>query len=1147
MPDASLAPSQAASPTIEEDSASRQAALDPGRSFIVQAPAGSGKTELLIQRVLVLLARVEEPEQIVAITFTRKAAAEMRQRVLHALAGMNEAPPEPPHKRLTYELAREVAARDAERRWHLGENPARLRMLTFDALCREITLRRPLLARLGGAPDVTDDAAVLYRDAARATLAEVERSGAAGEAMSRLLLHLDGDGARAEGLIVRMLARRDQWLRHLPAPQWRPDGTGSLRAALEAALRDLVRDGLRDLCMRWGQQQRAELEALIGYAAAQRADRDAVLARWEGLRLDPEAGDSGALADALEGWRAAAALLLTGDGAWRKPRGITERQGFPAPGSATTAGEKARRAEMKARIGALLDALTNDEPLRESLFRVSELPYFHYPEPQWDVLDALLTLLPVSLRHLRDAFAARREMDFGEVTASAARVLEQHVGAGDSAGGSDPMRHLLVDEFQDTSHGQHKLIEALTAGWRDGDGHSLFLVGDPMQSIYRFREAEVGLFLHARLHGIGALRLVPLRLTVNHRAQRALVDWINAALPHALPAEESVERAAVPFTPACAAPRAAGGPRPQVHPAADRNDGAEAEQVARIARQASAQGSVAVLVRSRSHLSSILSALREAGVIFRAVETEPLALRPAVQDLLALTRALLHGADRIAWLAVLRAPWCGLRLEHLLSLAGADPTIPLWKRIAEPPADLPAEALVRLNRVRAALGRALESEGRHPLRGWVEETWTALGGPACVDASGLAEAQAYFELLDRLDVASEPVDAERIAEAIQRLFAPPDPTAGDAVHVMTIHAAKGLEFDTVILPGLGKSPRPDDPDMLLWWERPDARRGGSQLLLAPLGERGEREPFHAYLRGIERDKARHETGRLLYVAVTRARQALHLLGHARAHPRKDSFLERLWPAVEASFGALEKAEAAPNVEPARPSGEIRRLVEGWQLPAPPPRVQPALASPGFADPVSADDELGPPPPEYLWAGTMARHVGTVVHRALQRMAELGEPARQRAWIERRRLHHSAHLARLGVAPAQMEKALERVEAALARVIADARGHWVLGAHAESECELALTAWEHGRPVEVILDRTFLDERGVRWIVDYKTGSHEGGEPDLFLDAEQRRHQPQLERYARILARLRGNPPGAKIMLGLYFPLLQGWREWEAPL
>ncbi len=95
---------------IERDCDARLAALDIARSFIVEAPAGSGKTELLLQRFLALLARVERPEAIVAMTFTRKAAGEIRDRILVALRAAEAAPPEEPHRALTWRLAREAMA-----------------------------------------------------------------------------------------------------------------------------------------------------------------------------------------------------------------------------------------------------------------------------------------------------------------------------------------------------------------------------------------------------------------------------------------------------------------------------------------------------------------------------------------------------------------------------------------------------------------------------------------------------------------------------------------------------------------------------------------------------------------------------------------------------------------------------------------------------------------------------------------------------------------------------------------------------------------------------------------------------------------------------------------------------------------------------
>jgi ATP-dependent exoDNAse (exonuclease V) beta subunit len=106
-----------------------------------------------------------------------------------------------------------------------------------------------------------------------------------------------------------------------------------------------------------------------------------------------------------------------------------------------------------------------------------------------------------------------------------------------------------MDEFQDTSFNQYELLKRLTAGWQPEDGHTLFVVGDPMQSIYRFREAEVGLFLAAREHGIGQVPLEFLRLAVNFRSQQGIVDWINQRFPDVLPADDNVTGGAVSYAP----------------------------------------------------------------------------------------------------------------------------------------------------------------------------------------------------------------------------------------------------------------------------------------------------------------------------------------------------------------------------------------------------------------------------------------------------------------------------------------------------------------------------------------------------------------------------------------------------------------------
>jgi ATP-dependent exoDNAse (exonuclease V) beta subunit len=134
----------------------------------------------------------------------------------------------------------------------------------------------------------------------------------------------------------------------------------------------------------------------------------------------------------------------------------------------------------------------------------------------------------------------------------------------------------------------------------------------------------------------------------------------------------------------------------------------------------------------------------------------------------------------------------------------------------------------------------------------------------------------------------------------------------------------------------------------------------------------------------------------------------------------------------------------------------------------------------------------------------------------------------------------AELSEAGVAPAELESATVRVQEALWHVLQDERGRWVLSAHAEAESEYAITGVLNGQIRHFKVDRTFVDDSGVRWIIDYKTGLREGSGREEFPDAEVERYREQLENYARVLAMLDPRP----IRIGLYLPMLGAWREWE---
>jgi ATP-dependent exoDNAse (exonuclease V) beta subunit len=493
---------------------------------------------------------------------------------------------------------------------------------------------------------------------------------------------------------------------------------------------------------------------------------------------------------------------------------------------------------------------------------------------------------------------------------------------------------------------------------------------------------------------------------------------------------------------------------------------------------------------------------------------------------------------------------------------GTQATTSIWTLLQDEARVARLSDATRLLRVRAVLAAALAAVGHERLRRVVEGAWLALGGGAGVEnPTDLDDARVYLDLLDELD--DDLADRRLLAERMQKLFALPDAQAPDTLQLMTIHKAKGLEFDTVILPGLGRRPRTEDSPLLMWMETAhpipgqasDAQGrasvaggttpGATDLLLAPIRATGtEKDRLYDYLRRLDAEKGRNESGRLLYVAATRAKKQLHLLGTAARNkqgelqtPDARTLLALLWPMLEAEFKQAAESNLTVRAEPvgARPNGNLRRLQAEW---SPPSLPEPVAWQAGTLPPLP--DEL--PPVEFDWASETTRHVGTVVHRALQQIGREGLAQWTPERLDTLLTGFKLALARQGVPQDKLADAAKRVSEALSRALKDHRGAWLFDpAHTLAKSEYPLSFDDHGQLATVIIDRTFVDAQGVRWIVDFKTSPHSGGGLEEFLDREQERYRGQLEKYAAVLGKVEKRP----IRLGLYFPLLGGWREWEA--
>ncbi|MGB6307315.1 MAG: PD-(D/E)XK nuclease family protein, partial [Steroidobacteraceae bacterium] len=228
--------------------------------------------------------------------------------------------------------------------------------------------------------------------------------------------------------------------------------------------------------------------------------------------------------------------------------------------------------------------------------------------------------------------------------------------------------------------------------------------------------------------------------------------------------------------------------------------------------------------------------------------------------------------------------------------------------------------------------------------------------------------------------------------------------------------------------------------------------------------------------------------------------------------------------------------ASSEIMGAPRGGPLRRVPRNWA-----PGLDTAMAA---TAPMSAPPETREDSPVFDWAGETARRVGTLVHAELQAMDAAGG---DEAVIRARHPHFRRWLALHGVPAERLQEAADRVVEALAAVHRDPRGRWILQQSREDVREYALSgpatgaAGFRGEVIRVVFDRSFIDEQGTRWVIDYKTSQHIGGGLEEFLDREVERYRPQLQRYGMLAKRLGPEP----VRLGLYFPLMRAWREWAA--
>ncbi|HVL67313.1 MAG TPA: UvrD-helicase domain-containing protein [Vicinamibacterales bacterium] len=859
------------------DEAARRFAVDPGNNVVLEASAGTGKTTVLVHRYVNLLKAGVEPSNILAITFTRKAATEMRERIIR-------------------ELRRAASLSQADRaRWlSLRDRLSEIAISTIDAFCLSLLREFPLEADLDPGFEMADETEVprFVEESLDASMRIFTRLAREDRDVALVIAQLGVARTRA-GLAALLDRRLVAWQ--------------ALDRFLTRGPRDLDADLV---CRRAARALLEALERVPGGLAGFLQDGPWHHPRYQlfvrqvqRLREFEEASGARnrAILDRI------AAHFLTAEGAPRKGAAIHPYNAAHYPSEAASKRHRAAVAELAPRIQRIVREFSRD--LNAVLAR------------------GLRRMFAIALEQYRRALDARSALDFSDVLERALHMLRRMDEFSQSRFRLESRyHHVLVDEFQDTSRAQWELVSLLVQSWGEGMGlasnPSIFIVGDRKQSIYRFRDAEVAVlqdaarYIDALRPGGGARRSI----SRSFRSVPELLEFVNDVCGDMSVAGERPDAFTYGPTdrfPAVPPPADVRGPALgiAVGESVEVCAASVAAEIERILREdvvrdtktgvarAARPGDIAILFRSRTSHREFERELEQRGIPTYVYKGLGFFDADEIKDACALLRYLAQPASDLRAAAFLRsgivrvsdaalaalaprlaeaildgsAADAALDAEDALVLAHVRRHVPRWLALVDriPPADL-------FEQILPELAYAYEIRGPRRLQAW-ENLKKMRGLVRRVQNRGYAT---LARIADHIDALSAGDESNAVLEAL------------DAVNLMTVHASKGLEFPVVFVVNLARG-----------------AAGVSRPVRVIADGEGEEPsvsigPFVSDSDGLEREREQHETRRLLYVAMTRARDRLYFsssLKDGGLAPGRGSLAEVLPPAMKALFVAATQA------------------------------------------------------------------------------------------------------------------------------------------------------------------------------------------------------------------------------------------------
>jgi ATP-dependent helicase/nuclease subunit A len=1121
------------------DSKERSAALDTTISHHVESPAGSGKTLLLTTRFLKLLGEVNHPREILALTFTEKAAGEMKNRIISYLirAGRGE----PPEDSLDADLLElgEKARQRHEKTIQTITSSNGLNIMTFHGFCNYVTRRAPLEA--GVAPDYEimdqETKSALMSEVTekffRSTLFFSESSINRISLENRLLKH-NNNWKSLEEELIEIIERRDRFedlVRFIKETGDR--GLSHIPGILEERIRPYIERLLGELRERFiesgpGARWKDFVLHLKEKKAVVAAALPASLPRssWEEIR----------------GWQTMAEILLTKAGTPRKV--IGSKNGFYSNFAKSEWGE----------------AISGMEPdVAKGLFETMGYPALDSTKSDMDALSDFIIVAANVIEEYETLCRKRHLSDFVGMEQSALRVLNENNPSDLYLFLDHRIQHILIDEFQDTSRIQWNLIQRLCGGWLPGDGRTIFIVGDPKQSIYAFRNAEVALFQEAKsgipLSGQGVLPLASHVLKANFRSSEGLIAWTNDLFEKTVMAEPDRDADEVSFSPS-----APGGKKKdrsllslnlfadEDHERARKEEAIWlARRVKRTINETAGEKSIALLLFTRNRLTRYLSAFKDEGVHVQVQEGLSLIERPEIRHLIQAARLIAMPHDDLAWASLFRSPWSWFDISTLLTISKKDPES--WREKI----GIAAEADREIGKIVDATDRAFLRAGRDPLGRVVRKLWEDLEGPAktarLYGMAGVANCHQFFRVLEDMEEGIPQQTLTRFQRAMEDLYQPADPSLSrSSVQMMTIHRAKGLEFDIVFLPFMDWKPLASGPAVLppYFLERIPGSEGKNVIAMGRDRRMDDASKTYALLKKLTRDRKWGEAKRWFYVASTRARDSLIMSGVAKlkdgviSAPDK-SILKWVMdhegindrdaaPIMEGASKGLSievnpQIEAVPAVTPSRET----ELPEPWKL-----SPQQLTYHADFPSSFAHDESETTGKADTFRAVSNDAIRGTIIHRAVS------------TYIRKTSLpsEKSVRLALINEGITG-EVADIMAEGILNEVVSTVKEPFLAGLIGSSyplvETEWPLEDRVNDRLRSGIIDLAVFDGK-TWWILDFKTSRpKEGEEIEIFVNEEEKKYASQINHYRSMLKNLI-HDDSQEIRAGIYLTALTLWRE-----